>query len=130
MVIGAAVLMLIVAAVFAMVSAHQPTVDRADDVAVFSPPLTGRMVDVLRGELRREAGCTYIDAVDGRRWLVLFPDLGTRWDSESLWVATKRYWLGREVHLRGADVKLPASGFEVVIPADCRETGFAFMVQT
>jgi hypothetical protein len=128
-IVGVTLLVLIVVGVFALVSGQQPTVARADDVAVFSPPLPGRRADVITGMLRREAGCTYLDGTDGRRWLVLFPDLGTRWDSESLWVADNRYWLERDVHLRGDIVKLPVEGYDTDVPAGCREPGFTFMVK-
>lgn len=129
MVIGLVLLALMVAGVAALVSAQQPTVGRADDVAVFSPPLTGRKTDVLTGSLRREAGCTYLDGDDGRRWIVLFPDLGTRWEDDSLLVTTNRYYLERPVHLRGDIVKVPVKGFDVDIPEDCISTGLFFMVQ-
>lgn len=128
-VIGLVLLALAVAGVAGLVSAQQPTVPRADDVAVFNPPLTGRKTDVITGELRREAGCTYLDGDDGRRWLLLFPDFGTRWDSESLWVDVHRFWLGQTVHLRGDKVKLPVEGFDVIIPDGCGDLTRAFMVQ-
>lgn len=128
-IVGAVLLALVLGGVAALVSAQQPTVARADDVAVFSPPLTGRQTDVIQGDLRREAGCTYLDADDGRRWLVMFPDLGTRWDQESLWVDQDRFLLDRSVDLRGDIVKLPVGGFDTVIPDGCRETSFVFMVE-
>ena len=96
---------------------------------MYRPPLAGRMTDVVSGELRREAGCTYVDAEDGRRWIVLFPDLGTRWEGDSLLVEQNRYFLDRAVHLRGRVVKIPVSGYTTDIPAGCRPTGFFFLVQ-
>lgn len=130
MIVGVTLLAMLVVGVVALVSAQQPTAGRAEDVAVFSPPLTGRKTDLVSGELRREAGCTYLDAPDGRRWIPLFPDLGTRWDRESLWVDNKRYFLGRPVHLRGDIVKLPVAGFDVDVPDSCSDTApLFFMVQ-
>jgi hypothetical protein len=126
---GVTILAMVVAGVAALVSAQQPTVGLAEDVAVFSPPLTGRKNDLLSGEIRREAGCTYLDADDGRRWIPLFPDLGTRWDGDSLRVEGNRYFLEGTTHLRGEIVKLPVDGHDADIPAGCRDTGLYFMVK-
>lgn len=128
-IIGITALALAVAGVAALVSAQEPTHGRAEDVAVFRPPLTGRSPDLIRGDLRREAGCTYLDGRDGRRWIVLFPDLGTRWENDALFVERSRYPLDRSIALRGRVVKIPVSGFRTDIPGDCRPTGFFFLVQ-
>ncbi len=129
MIAGVPILAMIVAGIAGLVSAQQPTVGRAEDVAVFSPPLTGRKNDLISGEIRREAGCTYLDATDGRRWIPLFPDLGTRWDGDSLRVEGNRYLLGTTTHLRGEIVKLPVEGYDAVVPGGCRDTGLYFLVR-
>lgn len=124
-----AALAVAVVAVVAVVSANRPTVERAEDVAIYTPPLGGRQPDVITGELRREAGCTYLDGADGRRWLVLFPDLGTRWDDDALRVEYNRYPLAAELALRGRVVKLPVDGYDTDIPAACGGTDLYFFVR-
>lgn len=124
-----AVLAVIVAGVVIVVAAYRPTLDRAGDVAVYSPPLGGRQPDVVSGALRREAGCTYLDGDDGRRWLVLFPDLGIRWEDDWLRVESNRYQLGAEIDLRGLVVKLPVSGYDADIPDGCGGTSLFFFVR-
>lgn len=128
-IIGVTALVLAVAGVVGLVSAHTPTADRSEDVAVFRPPLVGRMNDVVSGELRREAGCTYLDADDGRRWIVLFPDLGNRWRSDGLLVEQRLFPVSHSIDLRGKIVKIPAAGYDTDIPAACRPTGLFFLVQ-
>lgn len=124
-----AVLVAAVVGVVLTVSAYRPTVERAEDVAIYSPPLGGRQPDVVSGQLRREAGCTYLDGDDGRRWLVLFPDLGVRWEDDWLRVEYHRYQLGTEVDLRGRVVKLPLSGYDTEIPDACTGTELFLFVR-
>lgn len=127
-VLGVVVVAIVVGVVVA-VSALRPTVGRADDLAIYSPPMGGRQPDVVSGQLRREAGCTYLDGEDGRRWLVVFPDLGSRWEDDSLRVANNRYPLDASVDLRGRIVKLPVSGYATDIPVGCTDVGLVLFVR-
>lgn len=55
----------------------------------------------LTGILVRDAGCTYVDQGDGARVVPVFPDLGIRWEGQSLVVGRHTYPLGDEVSFGG-----------------------------
>jgi len=82
----------------------EPTPEPPADVAYHRSdigPRDEQPAAELAGILVRSGGCTYVELSTGDLIVPVFPDVGIRWDEESLVVGRRTYPLGDEVSFSG-----------------------------